>query len=39
VNPGPRDVVMVSMIWLGLLVVAYQGWWKPVRDFIQGKTQ
>lgn len=37
-NVHPRDVVVVSMVWLGLLVATSQGWWKPVRDFIQGKT-
>jgi hypothetical protein len=29
---------MVSMIWLGLLVATYNDWWKPVRNFVQGKT-
>jgi hypothetical protein len=38
VNIGPRDVILVSMAWLGLLMVTANDWWKPLRDFVQGKT-
>jgi hypothetical protein len=35
---APREVVVVSMLWLGLLVFTSRQWWKPVRNFVQGKT-
>jgi hypothetical protein len=37
-NITPRDVVVVSMLWLGLLVFTSRSWWKPVRNFVEGKT-
>lgn len=35
----PRTTVVVSMLWLGLLVVtAKTQFWQNVRDYITGKT-
>lgn len=37
-NITPRSTVIVSMVWLGLLVFTSQGYWKSVRNYVEGKT-
>lgn len=38
-NISPRTTVVVSMLWLGLLVVtAKTQLWQNVRNFVEGKT-
>jgi hypothetical protein len=37
-NNAPRNVVIVSMLWLGLLVITSQGWWQKARDYVEKRT-
>jgi len=34
----PRAVVMVSMLWLGALIVTSTNWWKGIRDYVEKLT-